>query len=69
MKDFLSALWISIVLLLITIATSPVTVQADAGQAVNAIPMPEPVTLLLIGTGLAGIAGIFRKRLRSRKTK
>ena len=32
-------------------------------------PIPEPTTMLLLGTGLAGVAMKTRKRLKSRKSK
>ena len=34
------------------------------GSISNANPIPEPATLLLLGTGLSGVAGVVRKRRR-----
>jgi hypothetical protein len=36
------------------------------GGSSMAAPIPEPVTLLLVGTGLAGIALLRRRRLPSK---
>jgi hypothetical protein len=44
-------------------------VHADAGHQVNAILIPEPASLLLLGTGIAAVATIFLRRLKSRNSK
>jgi hypothetical protein len=44
-------------------------VHADVGQPVNAIVIPEQASLLLLGTGVAAVATIFRRRLKSRNSK
>ncbi|MCD6197575.1 MAG: PEP-CTERM sorting domain-containing protein [Deltaproteobacteria bacterium] len=32
------------------------------------VPVPEPATIILIGTGLLGIAGVGRKKLKKSHT-
>jgi hypothetical protein len=38
-----------------------------AGITGNQSPIPEPTTLLLLGTGLTGVATKLRQRSRARK--
>ena len=52
--------------LTITITGAALVVLPASGQFAGAIP--EPTTMLLLGTGLAGIAIKTRRRLRSRKS-
>ncbi len=59
---------ISSIIAVILTATA-VTVKANAGHALSAMVLPEPATLLLLGTGMAGIAGLVRKHLKSKKSK
>ncbi|CDM65453.1 PEP-CTERM sorting domain-containing protein [Pyrinomonas methylaliphatogenes] len=64
-------------------STNPFTtvvIQADSGadgfaiaqlryslQSPQPAPVPEPTTMLLLGTGLAGVAGALRRRRRQRE--
>jgi hypothetical protein len=44
--------------------TNPFNGQAESGTTTN--PIPEPATMLLLGSGLVGLAGLNNKRFRKR---
>ena len=43
-----------------------ISVFADDGGGNGAAPVPEPATMLLFGTGLAGLAGLKRKKSKKK---
>ena len=41
----------------------PLTYSLESGSSINVVPLPEPATLFLLGTGLAGIGFLRKKRM------
>jgi len=53
------------ILILIGILATFITSQAFGFEGdTQSIPIPEPATLLLLGSGLVGLAGYARKRFK-----
>ena len=44
-------------------------VNADVGRPAKGLEITEPASLLLLGTGVAAVATIFRRLLKSRNLK